>query len=896
MVRTKVIAEVNPLPTLTFTQSSASICGPDVVAITAGGDTEEIYLLEEDFESGNLGLFSNVNSDSNNAATDNKTRFQNQTSVLIPNTNVWFPAISSGFGNDKFALALSDALDPDYPSNPVENSLTQTTSVNSTGFLDLTLELEFYYSRYFPTNYNPTEEYVAIELSTDNGASYPIQIDNFTENTGIGSNFSTLTYDLSAYVDQPNLKIRIRHYSLADTGWLPDGVAVDDIKIYGTKPLNTAFDWVISADAYSDPAATIPYVSGVSAPVPTIYVKPTQAQMENNSTFTFTASAILSNGCSASQDITITNNSKVWQGLNSDWNNPNNWKPSGVPDNTSCVVIPSTSFDAEIDGSTNANAYTLTVLNGGILTIFPNGTITVQDYVNVETGGTFELQGLQQDAAQLIQVNEVSNSGIIYLTRETNVRTQDYVYWSSPVENFSITNIGYSNRYYWIPTVDSNLGDYGIWQATSETMVAGKGYIVRAPFSNEPGNNPDTPTWNTVTFIGIPHNGTIVRNEISRGNNLTDITQGGGLDTIEMEDDNWNLVGNPYPSILDADAFLALNTNLDGYVKLWRHGTKIQQGAGSPFYGDYSYNYNLSDYLTYNLSGGTQSGFEGGIGSGQGFFVQLLDSQSTAFVPTTVTFNNSMRLKSGTIGNNSQFFRTSSNTDDSSNLIEEKHRIWLDLVHPSGGANSTLVAYIEGATMARDRMFDAPSKATNGLEVYSILNEENLTIQGRALPFNDNDQVPLGISVPDSGIFTLAIQELDGLFKDTSQEIYINDLETGISHNLKETPYSFTINQPGIYNNRFIITYTSTALGIDDTISQDIRIIAPNNEFIKVSSGTTLIEGIKVYDLLGRVLVNKQRINTSEFTIHNVPKVSGTYIVKVTFENGSERTQKVVLK
>src|SRR5690606_42124 len=313
IVRTEVVAKVRPIPTVTFTPTAPIICGDnDIIQLTAQADTEKVYLIDEDFEGGSLGVFENINSDGNNAATDNKTRWQNRTSVYIPSTNVnvWFPAISSGFGPDNFALALSDPSDPDYPTAPVQNELTLSNSVDTEDFINLTLELELYYSRYYPAGLYPTDEYAVIELSTDNGETYPNTIENFTANTGIGTRFIKLSYDLTAYINLPNIRIRVRQYSEAGIGWTPGGVAVDNIQLYGDKPLNTAFTYNTAiVDAFTDAAATIPYTSGT--PITTIYIKPTLAQLELPS-FNIPVSATLSNGCAATGTTVVTNNTKIY--------------------------------------------------------------------------------------------------------------------------------------------------------------------------------------------------------------------------------------------------------------------------------------------------------------------------------------------------------------------------------------------------------------------------------------------------------------------------------------------------------------------------------------------------------------------------------------------------------
>ena len=142
LVRTKIVATINPIPTLDFTPSTPTLCGEDtIVEITASGDKETIYLIDEDFESGGLGVFSNVISNSNGPTIDAKTAWQNKTSTYVPSEETWFPAISSGFSTNKFAMVTSDV-----GSGDVENRLESNT-LNTEDFLNLTLNFDAYFSK-----------------------------------------------------------------------------------------------------------------------------------------------------------------------------------------------------------------------------------------------------------------------------------------------------------------------------------------------------------------------------------------------------------------------------------------------------------------------------------------------------------------------------------------------------------------------------------------------------------------------------------------------------------------------------------------------------------------------------------------------------------------------------
>ena len=592
--------------------------------------------------------------------------------------------------------------------------------------------------------------------------------------------------------------------------------------------------------------------------------------------------------------VVTVSGTKIWDGsTNSNWNIDDNWTPSGVPTSANCVIIPDVANDPIISAAPDAVGYNLLVYPNAQLTINSNQNLTITDKVTVQTNGIFTIN----NSASLIQINNVLNSGnIIYKRESPNIRTLDYSYWSSPVDGFTVNNIvspyTFGAIYKWNTTIPNSNAGWGSWQnASGNIMIAGKGYIARAPGA-APFNNT---TYNVLSgsFTGVPNNGNITI-PIERGpDQNTAIHYGTNGAQITNLSDNWNLLGNPYPSAIRASQFLFdNNTKIEGNVRLWTHGTLPSVIQPSPFYGSYLSNYTPGDYLTYNFTGTSccpTAASDLFIGAAQGFFVQMIDGPPVAAVDNiTVGFTNSLRSASYS---NSTFYKMQNTTTSATTDITdiERNRIWLDLINPNNQTDRTLFGYIENATMGRDSFYDCVTQNTGGTLIYSTINETKFSIQGRALPFDVNDEVSIGINAPVTGNYTIGIAAVDGLFD--SQHIYLKDNLLNITHNLKTNPYQFTT-PSGEINNRFKIVYIDNALEIN-TPDETSTFAVISNNMIKIES-SELIKEISIYDVAGK-LITTYTLNdyknqfTSPFNYAN-----GVYIAKITLDNDMVVSKKLM--
>jgi hypothetical protein len=603
-------------------------------------------------------------------------------------------------------------------------------------------------------------------------------------------------------------------------------------------------------------------------------------------------------GC-ISPTLTVAINSavKTWNGsISIDWNTSGNWTPAGIPDATNCVIIPNVTNDPIIGGANfTALAYSLTVLNGGSLIVNSTNSLKVTDIVNVNTSGTLTFE----DSASLVQTNNVINSGNITYKRYASIRNTDFTYWSSPVYGYTLGGVSQnktlSDKYY---SYNSTADDWK-QESAATVMTAGIGYIIRGPEPPSPSPFPPPPPGlYEAPFVGVPNNGDILVN-VAFANPLN----------LLATDSNYGvsyLLGNPYPSAFDAETFLDYNAGvIGGTIYFWTHNTALDLAANitnpDP---NWAYAYSLDDYAAYNSVGGVGVGSgsaavsggaipTGKIAAGQGFF-------ATCIANGTVTFKNNMRLAGTTLpdgtGANQQFFKTK-NTKNKTAV--EKHRIWLDLKNTQGAFKQTLIGYVANATNEFDIRFDGESFDGNEfVDFYSVNNDKNLTIQGRALPFDEKDEVPLGFRTTIVGDFTINIDQTDGLL--TNQPVFIEDKLTNTVFDLKSGNYTFST-LAGTFNDRFVLRYTDKTLGVDEVEANDAITVLYSNNYntliIHNSLMDATVNSVTLCNMTGQKIANwdvKDREQTNiQIPIKNLP--SEIYIVKVKTTKG-ESSNKIIIK
>jgi uncharacterized delta-60 repeat protein len=498
---------------------------------------------------------------------------------------------------------------------------------------------------------------------------------------------------------------------------------------------------------------------------------------------------------------------------------------------------------------TSSNICSCDIDEGKTATLLSGNTLAIEfGYSGL---GTLVLE----DTASLYQQDDdIVNTGMVYLKRKSSpILKFDYTYWSSPVQNQKLINVSpktSADKFFSYNAISNNWKQ----ESTSNIMVSGKGYIIRGPQDFSVSD----PSKFEAVFKGIPTNGKI----------RADLGKQYGF----------NLIGNPYPSALNADVFLIKNTsNISGTLYFWTHNTPFTNNK-----------YTSDDYAAYNLLGGVgtralSSGIndqiipDGNIASGQAFFVANKNSD-------TIEFDNSMRIS----GQNAAFFKPVKATKN----LTEKHRIWLNFKNTEGIFKQILLGYIKEATNLYDENYDSESLNSNQyVDFYSVNDNKNLVIQGRSLPFSSSDSIPLGYRTTIAGNFTISIDHVDGDLN--NQPIYLEDKLINTIHDLKASDYSFNTSK-GIFATRFVLRYANTVLGTRDFENFENNVlVSVRNKVIKLNSSKENIQEVMIYSISGKILYNKKKVEANELEI-NLSLANQILLVKVTLANGNSVTRKVI--
>ena len=618
----------------------------------------------------------------------------------------------------------------------------------------------------------------------------------------------------------------------------------------------------------------------------------------------------------------------TWNGSEWSWSDGTTTNTLPTIGATLQVVIDGPYNTGSVAPQGSFSACNLTISSTGSLTFADNSYVEVENNLTIGASGSIDVQPygafVQNDDS-----SHVINNGTMSVDKITAPMDAwyEYTYWSSPVEGETFENAinqsEPSRRYIFNgqnfldataetnndgteldgqDDIDDN-GDAWQWVPGNTTMDVGVGYATTMGedfFIGPPMGS--LPYEFRFTFTGDFHNGPY-EVPIYRNNS-------------ELDDNNWNMIGNPYPSAIDVDLFFNVNVidiptgnppmpptgAIDGTIYLWSQNTPPSALAN----GSNALNFSDSDYAVINGASETAGGDgilpERFIPSGQAFFVSMSNDAvanlETGTVHTSdVIFRNNMRVANTTA--NSQFFK---NTNSKGNA--KPNKLWINLTSNQGAFNQTAIAYVEGATNNFDgTYFDAPkpSAIVTAAILYTNIDGSNkkFAIQGKAEhSINQDEIISLGFKTNTdvSTLLTLSIDHLEGDFL-TGNTIYLKDNLLNTLHDLSASNYTFT-SDVGEFNTRFEIVFSANALSVNDIAADAnaLKISELQDDQVQFSTSNNLsIKSVRIYDLLGRQLYNLRGNRSIE--VYNLSNLSSAvFIAKIELSNGAIITKKAIKK
>lgn len=329
----------------------------------------------------------------------------------------------------------------------------------------------------------------------------------------------------------------------------------------------------------------------------------------------------------------------------------------------------------------------------------------------------------------------------------------------------------------------------------------------------------------------------------------------------------FNLVGNPYPSGVQASSLVTANPDISGALYFW--DDDLSGGSG----------YSNTDYAVWNFTGslgtgaGTVGAPNGTISAGQGFKVK-------AIAPGAVlNFNNGMRVT-----NTTQFFRMDGGVS----------RLWLS-IEGDNKFNQILIGIIEDATDNEDRLYDATKlRGNQNLSLAATQDGKDYCIMAFPPPSAEKT-IPLSVYTDSPGTFTFKANTMENF---EYEEVFFFDAITNQEVLLEEgTEIAVSLLEAGEYNGRFYLNFRSNQVtGIEDRNVLDIRIYSYDDElFVGSNSHQRNTAIVELFDLSGKLVLRDDNVTvTPDPTRISIASLAnGVYATRLTL-NGEAFNAKIV--
>lgn len=650
--------------------------------------------------------------------------------------------------------------------------------------------------------------------------------------------------------------------------------------------------------------------------------------------------------------IAATNGS--WWDTNT-WQEPSVWDPPSSPgitgDTIAWNIVRLNNKLVHNPASTN-NSKSIDLL----ALLDEGGTLDMQGANNSSGNGLtitryFKLDGVLDlnGESQLIQSegSEVLGSGHIERDQQGTASSFNYNYWSSPVlsSNTASTytvagvmfdgtttgtgtykNINFGDRYahadgplsspikisnFWINVFrKKKANQYSQWERIGSNpsdpeyfLKPAEGYTMKGTYWVSVKQN----ELQNYTFKGFPNNGDIELTGISADQNY--------------------LIGNPYPSAVNAVKFIeghlensnpSLSGNVfNGTIYYWDHY------SGQTHYLE-KY---VGGYAAFNLSGGIralsnddriyfESEEEGTktpgpyIPVGQGFFINTASGDSDAQTNTgitggTIKFKNEYRVFASEANEAQSLFlspeslskQKASSSQANKMQKDNRYKIRLQFNSPTGYIREILVTADRKSTNGYDLGYDAPLLDNASEDMYWMINDNEFVIQ--AVPHFNIDQIlPLGLKIAEESEFSIKIKELENIPE--SMNIYLKDKTEDSYFDLTKADFKASLS-PETYKDRYEIVFYNgeepRENGLEDEDLELAMGYSYNTRELHIQNPEMLeIHKLVIYSISGQEVHNFVEVPTAKLITLELdkPLSSAVYVVRAYTNKGVIATQVII--
>ncbi|WP_396192980.1 T9SS type A sorting domain-containing protein [Flavobacterium sp.] len=550
----------------------------------------------------------------------------------------------------------------------------------------------------------------------------------------------------------------------------------------------------------------------------------------------------------------------------------------------------------------------ITVTENGFIYVSNDVLFTTEDIILADNSSKIYLR----NEAQLLQKGiDNNNQGIgqISVYQNNNVHEYAYNFWCSPVGNTtnSVINNPFKVNQIHDPLlntsnpIDSQPALFTTGgQGLSTPLTIAKSWLNIFQAGNSLSN------WSNVGDTGNipPGLGFTMKGTSGSNSNQTYDFRGkpnNGTISNTVLASQWTLIGNPYPSALDALEFIHDSENVNaitGTLYFWQQDLSVLSHNIQDYVGGYA-SYTISQdgtietfipapFNTYNNNGQinnngntltnlTTKKVKRYLPIGQGFMVEG-KTGTTGIVKT----KNSHREYYKESNSESEFFRTNQTV---SNIPSEYSRFRLNIDFNNTYTRQLVQTFHENATSGFD--YGLESKSNNPLSNDANWLQQNIGLTSQASVFNENLVLPLKLNLSTNSLVRFRVVAIENIA--SNQPIFLYDALTGVYYNLTTTMPEISL-VAGIYQNRFDIRFTSSALSnntnLEATNSFLVTYQKNNEEIVLLNHEKLYINSLDLIDLSGKLIFsNKINSNSGQFKIPVDNIAKGVYIANIKSTN-----------